>query len=223
MTISVLYLVYPKQYCALVLPSPAMEKMILSICELEITSVLRSSASVVAVTWNRADPQILTCHCWKGQRLTHLGSSSIRIFIHAFLSQLLVFTIISIAHEGTTITLVVRLSYRCSKPPHVEKASYPNPVTFCLQLCCVWLNPCHWLFSQSRLIKHQFTDMSSTFELIHPLRGCSQPGSYPWPGYFQRPWRSPKVNSGCWRFRTLLNTVPCCMDKFTAIYISIDI
>ena len=50
MTISVLYLVYPKQYCALVLPSPAMEKMILSICELEITSVLRSSASVVAVT-----------------------------------------------------------------------------------------------------------------------------------------------------------------------------
>ena len=43
----------------MILPSRAMEKMMLSICELEITSVLCSSAFVVVVKWNTADPQIL--------------------------------------------------------------------------------------------------------------------------------------------------------------------
>ena len=58
----------------------ATEKMIPSICELEITSALRSSAFVVIVKWNTADPQIPTCYRWKGQRLSHLGSSCIKIF-----------------------------------------------------------------------------------------------------------------------------------------------
>ena len=41
-----------------------MEKMILSICELEITSALCSTAFVV-VKWTMADPQILTCYFGK--------------------------------------------------------------------------------------------------------------------------------------------------------------
>ena len=107
------------------LPSHAMEKIIFSICELEITSALCSNAFVVIVKWNMADPQILTCYCWKGQRLSHLGSLSIKIFCElssgnydvrvwvlgngygysCFHSRpLLVFTIFSIAHE-CTITL----------------------------------------------------------------------------------------------------------------------
>ena len=40
-------------------PSCAVEKMILSICELEITSVLCSSALFVLVESNMADRQIL--------------------------------------------------------------------------------------------------------------------------------------------------------------------
>ena len=86
----------------LMLPSCAMEKIILSICELGLTSALCSSTFVVVVTWNMADPQILTCYCWKGQRLSHLGSLCIKIRREGvFMCN---FTIISVAHEGTMST-----------------------------------------------------------------------------------------------------------------------
>ena len=57
-----------------------MENMILSICVLEITSALCSSAFVVVVKWNMEDPEILTCNCWKGQRLSRLGNWCIKVF-----------------------------------------------------------------------------------------------------------------------------------------------